>query len=406
MIALYGLDDRHPPTCTCKGCAGLVALADSGFDIRIRRMPADVVADFMEAVYTQRITRTDLHEGLFREYYSRMKNHAEAGWGRRFSDAGTAEEWEFTQRIERNLREFAAHKHAAITSDLRTLLVGADGAKRDRKEWEKEASSIVKRHNGLYLRAELETATQAAQAAESWQEFERRKYLYPNLRYETAGDERVRESHRALDGKVRAVDDPFWDLYYPPNGWRCRCKVIQTDEAVTEGGEVDFDPPKGFRDNVGKTGNLFGKDHPYFNQAPLDAERISQNAERLHAKISREDVRTWAKAAEFSLRLPQLKAPVTMSQREVKTITGKPHHNAPGRNELLYVLALLGDKLRYLGSAADDGSHRQVKAWHYYSLKVGAVEYFLNIWRLMLDDGTERLGIHAITDTKPDFGGP
>lgn len=404
MIALYGLEDKHPPTCTCKGCAGLVALADSGFDVRIRRMPAEVVADFLEAVYTQRITRTDLHEGLFREYYSRLKNHAEAGWGRRFNSVETAAEWEFTQRIERNLREFAAHKHATITSDLRTLLVGKDGAKLDRKAWEKEAARVVKRHNGLYLRAELETATQAAQAAESWQEFERRKYLYPNLRYETAGDERVRESHKSLDGTVRTVDDPFWDMYYPPNGWRCRCKVIQTDEAVTEGGEVDFDPPKGFRGNVGKTGNLFGDDHPYFNQAPLDAERISQNAERLHAKISREDVRAWAKAAEFSLQLPQLSAPVRLTAGEVKTVTGKPHRESASRNELLYVLALLADRLRYIGTAAEAGRHPNVAAWYYYSLNIGGIDYYLNLWKI-LGEG-ERIGIHAITDYPPDFGGP
>lgn len=364
-----------------------------------------MVSDYLEAVYTQRITTTDLHEGLFREYFSRLRNHAEAGWGKSFKDAADAAEWEMMQRIERNLGEFAAHKQATITSDLRKLLQGTAG-KRDRADWNKEAMRVMKRHNGLYLRAELDTATQAAQAAESWSEFERRKYLYPNLRYETAGDERVRESHRSLDGTVRSVDDPFWDTYYPPNGWRCRCKVIQTDEAPTGSGAVDFDPPKGFRQNVGKTGKLFGDDHPYFNQAALDAERIKDNAARLHAKLSRQEVREWAKDSEFSLRLPQLPEPVKMTGGEFKTVTGKPHWQAASRNQLLYILAALADKLNYLGSAPDSGEHPRVKVWHYYGIKIGGVDYFVNIWRLILDDKTERLGIHAITDTKPDFGGP
>lgn len=364
-----------------------------------------MTADFLEAVYTQRITTTDLHEGLFREYFSRFRNHAEAGWGKRFRDAENAAEWEFTQRIERNLREFTAHKMATITGDLRKLLAG-DSGKRERKEWEKEAMRVLKRHNGLYLRAELDTATQAAQAAESWQEFERRKYLYPNLRYETAGDERVRESHRSLDGTVRPVDDPFWDTYYPPNGWRCRCKVIQTDEAVTGNGAAGFDPPKGFRKNVGKTGKLFGDDHPYFNQAALDAERIGDNAARLHAKVTRQEVREWAKGDDFSINLPQLQQPVGMTNGEVKTVTGKPHREAASRNQLLYVLGLLADRLEYLGSAPDSGEHPTVRAWHYYVLRLGGVEYFVNIWKHVFDDQTERLGIHAITDTKPDFGGP
>jgi len=367
-------------------------------------MPVDVVSDYLEAVYTQKITTTDLHEGLFREYFSRFRNHAEAGWGKQFKDASGAAEWEMMQRIERNLRDFTAHKQATITGDLRKLLQGTDG-KRDRKEWEKEAMRVMKRHNGLYLRAELDTATQAAQAAESWQEFERRKYLYPNLRYETAGDERVRESHRSLDGTVRPVDDPFWDTYYPPNGWRCRCKVIQTDEATTGSGAADFEPPKGFRQNVGKTGKLFGDDHPYFNQAALDAERIRDNAARMHAKVSRQEVREWAKENDFSLRLPHFPQPVGMTNGEVKTVTGKPHRQSASRNQLLYILATLADKLKYLGTVADSGEHAAVKAWHYYSITLDGVDYYINIWRLF-DNETERLGIHAITDTKPDFGGP
>lgn len=384
----------------------MATLADGPLSIAWRKVPADVVADYLDAVYSQRITRTDLHEGLFREYFGRLKNHAEAGWGKRFSEAADLKEWERFQAIERNLRDFAGHKQATITSDLRTLLTGPDGLKRSRADWEKEALRLMKRHNGLYLRAEVQAATAAAQAAESWQHFERRKYLYPNLRYETAGDERVRQSHRSLDGVVRRVDDPFWDVYYPPNGWNCRCKVIQTDEAVTEGGAVDFDPPRGFRGNVGKTGRLFGEDHPYFDQAALDAERIRANAERLHAKITREDVRTWAKDADFSLRLPQLQQPVTLTQREVKAVTGKPHSDAPGRNALLYVLMTVTDQLRYLGSKQDNGSHPQARAWHYYGLQVAGVDYVLNLWNLLLDDGSTRIGIQAITDTLPDFGGP
>jgi SPP1 gp7 family putative phage head morphogenesis protein len=310
------------------------------------------------------------------------------------------------QRIERNLRDFSAHKQATITSDLRKLLQSKDG-KRERADWDKEAMRIMKRHNGLYLRAELDTATQAAQAAESWQEFERRKYLYPNLRYETAGDERVRESHRALDQVVRPVDDPFWNSHTPPLAWRCRCKLIQTDEAVQDLPDLSgLKIPKGFNQNPGKTGKLFGDDHPYFNQAALDAERIRDNAARLHAKVSRQEVREWAKEDDFSIRLPQLQQPVGMTNGEVKTVTGKPHREAASRNQLLYVLALLADKLIYLGSAADSGEHPRVKAWHYYGIKIGGVDYFVNIWRLLLDDQTERLGIHAITDTKPDFGGP
>lgn len=404
MIALYGHDDEHPQSCTCAACAGVEILAD--LDTRFVKIPAEVTNDYLEAVYGQLITTTDLHEGLWREYYERLKNHAEAGWGKRFNDVATTQEWEFTQRIERNLREFAAHKQATITSELRRLLVGPKG-KRSQQDWLAEAERVIKRHHGRYLRAELSTATAAAQAAESWQEFERRKYLYQNLKYITAGDERVRESHRLLDNIVRPVDDPFWDTHTPPLGWLCRCKLIQTDEAST--GVPDLSEvkiPKGLRQNPGKTGKLFGDDHPYFNHSELDVERISANAARLHAKESRQAVRQWAKDQDLSIKLPHLDLPVGMTNGEVKTVTGKPHRESAGRNELLYILGLLADKLQYLGSAPDSGEHATVRSWHYYSISLGGVDFFINIWRHVFDDQTERLGIHAITDTKPDFGGP
>lgn len=400
LLALYGLDNEHPPGCTCAGCT--VTLADSPLSVAWRKIPADVVNDYLDAVYSQSITRTDLHEGLFREYFDRLKRHAEAGWGKRFRDAADLPEWEFFQKMERNLRDFAGHKQAVLTEQLRLMMTDKSGNKLSRADWEKATAKTVKRHNDRYLRIETQMATQSAQAAESWQHFERRAYLYPNLKYETAGDERVRESHRSLDGTVRPVNDPFWDVYYPPNGWHCRCKVIQTDEAVTPGDGVDFDPPKGFRGNVGKTGKIFGDDHPYFDQSALDGERIERNAKLAHAKLTRGEVREWAKSElvpSFSASLPGLPQPVALTNREIRNITGKSHHEPASRNELLYVLPLIFDRLQYIGKAADDGKHSPVAQWFYYRLLIGELEYFFNFWQVQADANTTRVGLGAIYDT-------
>ncbi|MCD7948304.1 MAG: phage head morphogenesis protein [Oscillospiraceae bacterium] len=43
--------------------------------------------------------------------------------------------------------------------------------------------------------------------------------------YRAVGDERTRLSHLAMDGRVFAADDPIWDTWFPPNGYRCRCTV-------------------------------------------------------------------------------------------------------------------------------------------------------------------------------------
>uniref|UniRef100_A0AA94F0J5 Phage head morphogenesis domain-containing protein n=1 Tax=Flavobacterium columnare TaxID=996 RepID=A0AA94F0J5_9FLAO len=47
------------------------------------------------------------------------------------------------------------------------------------------------------------------------------------LEYRTAGDDRVRDSHAALNGIVLPKRRPFWQKYYTPNGWRCRCHVVE-----------------------------------------------------------------------------------------------------------------------------------------------------------------------------------
>ena len=48
--------------------------------------------------------------------------------------------------------------------------------------------------------------------------------------YVTAGDNRVRSSHRALDGKQWAVGDPEGRRVYPPNSFNCRCVMIVTED--------------------------------------------------------------------------------------------------------------------------------------------------------------------------------
>ncbi len=49
------------------------------------------------------------------------------------------------------------------------------------------------------------------------------KAIKPFLKYVTFGDDRVRPNHAILNGRVAAIDDPFWLINYPPNGHRCRC---------------------------------------------------------------------------------------------------------------------------------------------------------------------------------------
>ncbi len=128
------------------------------------------------------------------------------------------------------------------------------------------------------LTAEANHIRASAQASVEFARFRQDAHLFPNLRYATAGDERVRRAHALLDGIIKPVNDPFWDQYFPPNGYGCRCDVIQTLEAEEE---TDIEVPPGevpyiFRTNPGSSGHLFPKDgidrgdgrvpHPYFSE--------------------------------------------------------------------------------------------------------------------------------------------
>jgi len=51
--------------------------------------------------------------------------------------------------------------------------------------------------------------------------------------YTTVGDDRVRFEHEGYDGTRYPKNDPFWAVNTPPNGWNCRCSVIEVFDEGT-----------------------------------------------------------------------------------------------------------------------------------------------------------------------------
>lgn len=74
------------------------------------------------------------------------------------------------------------------------------------------------------LRTIYQTNLRMAERAGEYQQLEAVKHLRPFWQYVSQHD--ARPSHLAMNGRVYPADDPFWDSFYPPNGWNCRCKVL------------------------------------------------------------------------------------------------------------------------------------------------------------------------------------
>lgn len=45
--------------------------------------------------------------------------------------------------------------------------------------------------------------------------------------YVTMGDNKVRPEHELLEGTKLPFNHPLWDVIWPPNGWNCRCSILQ-----------------------------------------------------------------------------------------------------------------------------------------------------------------------------------
>ena len=88
---------------------------------------------------------------------------------------------------------------------------------------------IVQLGSAPRLRTIFRTNMQNAYAVGHWEKILAQKEEAPFLMYDALDDHRTRPAHAALDNKVLPVDHPFWKTHAPPNGWNCRCSLIQLD---------------------------------------------------------------------------------------------------------------------------------------------------------------------------------
>lgn len=175
---------------------------------------------------------------------------------------------------------FSACKTHVELKELGSRLITPDGKVSSWNRFLSEATALHGKYNEDYLQAEYIFATSSAEMAARWDDVSKDGERY-NLQYRTAGDDRVRDAHDRLRGTTLPASDPFWDSYYPPNGWRCRCTAVQVlkekypvdnsaekikiaDAATTQIDSKGRDRGAMFRFNPGKQQVIFPPKHPYY----------------------------------------------------------------------------------------------------------------------------------------------
>lgn len=165
------------------------------------------------------------------------------------------------RRLTRSDYIFSGMKTFHELNEAFPSLLDENGNRKSFERFLNDVRKIDSTYNGNYLRAEYNFVQASAEMAAKWERFAEDGDRY-YLQYRTANDGKVRPTHAALHGVTLPMSDPFWEEYYPPNGWNCRCTAIQVrkskypatphDEAMTLGEEALQRDTKGlFRFNSG-----------------------------------------------------------------------------------------------------------------------------------------------------------
>lgn len=183
---------------------------------------------------------------------------------------------EMLHRLTSDVWSFSAAKNWQQMRDLTLALKDENGQLREFSAFKEAAQAICSKYNENWLQTEYNMSVASSQNAARWVQFKADEAVIPFLKYQTVGDAHVRISHAALDGVTRKISDSFWSTHYPPNGWNCRCEVIQAPGIKTETKNVpEIAIPEIFRTNLAQTGLIFPKNHPYYTEIPRSEIRKS-----------------------------------------------------------------------------------------------------------------------------------
>lgn len=290
---------------------------------------------------------------------------------------------------------FSVLKTHAQLFEASRLLTDDRGLRKPFASSEQDFQRLQATYNSSWLEAELNYANAAATAADRWQRLDDNPDFV--LQYRTAKDERVRQSHEALHNTTLPKDDPFWDNYYPPNGWNCRCIAIEVrsgkykdsdtldsakkgEEATTQIGKGGINKAAIFRYNPGKRKVIFPPNHPY--RKVQGAEQVPTSLQKGEiGKVNFSDlkkilIKKFVKSEARVLR-SELNVPITFTTRGMKEALNQPHEFIKEKNALLENIDQVLKNSKYLGSKKDHKKNQMVSKVHIFEIEINSKKSFI-----------------------------
>lgn len=185
---------------------------------------------------------------------------------------------EMREKLQNDAFIFSGLKTHSQLLEASTMLLDKEGKIRSFEQFAQDFNKVNKKYNQNYLEAEWQFAISSSQSAANWTNLDKDGRY--DLQYRTANDDKVRDQHQALHDITLPKDDEFWLSYYPPNGWRCRCRVVEVlkdkyelsnsetalqlgEKATTQLDKNGKNKLEIFRFNPGAEQKLFPPKHPY-----------------------------------------------------------------------------------------------------------------------------------------------
>lgn len=322
------------------------------------------------------------------------------------------------QRLKESNYVFSGIKTFHELNEAFPSLLDEEGNRKPFNQFLNDVQKVYDAYNVQYLRTEYNFAQASALMAARWKQFEQDGDRY-YLQYRTVGDKRVRRTHRMLHNITLPIESPFWDKYFPPNGWNCRCTVVQVrkdkypvsneQEAMNLGSQATAGKyQEMFMFNPGKRMTTFPAYNGYTlrlcNRCEVRPDKMKLAAdipdnevcqacrllqemragkERLQEQ--RKAVRQWAKEnlVGKTVLVQGIQNPVEFTSNGIKEALNQPHKFVRAKNEAVYNLINLLKDAKFVLERPDEKGNPMVMKYHYLRIRIADEDSFAVIRELV-----------------------